>query len=195
MQQGRKATRTGWERWLLTCLLACVAVFLPLSLQADDGLPDHISSRGYLMDPDGNLTLGQVEQLPFRPMPQVLALGHTSAVIWLRVDVEPMAARDLVLTLQPPYLEDVRVFLPGTGVDDWQHVRLGTHVPYTERGRSEGHIVVNLPDRARRRICGPISGCRACSTWCSRCRSCMRKRVCSRTCSAACWSVLVSGCC
>ena len=148
MQQGRKATRTGWERWLLTCLLACVAVFLPLSLQADDGLPDHISSRGYLMDPDGNLTLGQVEQLPFRPMPQVLALGHTSAVIWLRVDVEPMAARDLVLTLQPPYLEDVRVFLPGTGVDDWQHVRLGTHVPYTERGRSEGHIVVNLPDRA-----------------------------------------------
>ena len=147
MQQGRRAAAIRIWHWLLAGLLVwlgCAALNLA---HASGGLPDHVSSRGYLLDETGEMSLQEAQQWPFRPMPPVLALGHTSAVVWLRVDVEPMAAHDLVLTLEPHNLEDVRVFLPDWG--GWRQVNLGTQVPYADRGRSEGHIAVALPDRTR----------------------------------------------
>ena len=147
MQQGRRVAGIRIWHWLLAGLLVWVGCAALNLAHASGGLPDHVSSRGYLLDETGEMSLQEAQQWPFRPMPPVLALGHTSAVVWLRVDVEPMAAHDLVLTLEPHNLEDVRVFLPDWG--GWRQVNLGTQVPYADRGRSEGHIAVALPDRTR----------------------------------------------
>ncbi|NEX22787.1 hypothetical protein G3480_21195 [Thiorhodococcus mannitoliphagus] len=74
-----------------------------------------------LVDPDGTETLDRVTQPEraedFVPRPRGFSAGYTRDVHWLRFRLYPppldtQGQRHLLLTIQPPFLDDLRLYLP-----------------------------------------------------------------------------------
>ena len=78
---------------------------------------DHIVARGWLEDPTGQLSWTEVQQHPTQPFTGTLNRGFGTAVVWLRLRIDPQAvheesspSQDLVLRMRPVYLDEVTVF-------------------------------------------------------------------------------------
>ncbi|MDD2545405.1 MAG: 7TM-DISM domain-containing protein [Burkholderiaceae bacterium] len=105
-----------WLRWFAlvgVLLWGCLAGAGPAQAQ------DHITERAWLEDPTGQLTLAEVRQRATQPFQETLNRGFGTAVLWLRLRIDPSPDRlapappeGLVLRIRPVYLDEVVVFDP-----------------------------------------------------------------------------------
>lgn len=103
-----------------------------------------------LKDPLRTLDAGTVSQLPssdFSFQHRALSLGFSDSATWLRLPApsrpsEQPPGTPWWLVLSPPYLDDIRVYIP-TG-NGWQEVRTGDRVSAHERPVLDRHFVVPL---------------------------------------------------
>lgn len=80
---------------------------------------DHITERAWLEDPQGGLTLAEVQQQTLQPYQGLLSKGYGRSAIWLRLRIDPAAQPDsaidpgrLMLRMRPVYLDEIQVFDP-----------------------------------------------------------------------------------
>ncbi len=76
-----------------------------------------IAEMAVLADPMGSETIDTVSRPErageFKPAPQGLSAGYTRSVHWLRLTLAPPREGDrLLLEIQPPYLDDLRLYVP-----------------------------------------------------------------------------------
>lgn len=103
-----------------------------------------------LQDPLRTLDAATVSQLPssdFSLQHRALSLGFSDSARWLRLPApsrpsEQPPGTPWWLVLSPPYLDDIRVYIP-TG-NGWQEVRTGDRVSAHERPVLDRHFVVPL---------------------------------------------------
>ena len=120
-------------RWLALVCALLWGVWAPLGAAYAQ---DHIVERSWLQDPGGQMGLAQVQQQPTQVFQGVLNLGYSTAVVWLRLRIDPHVdaqmpdGQKLVLRIRPAYLDEVQVFDPLANgglagvVGDSQHPRL-----------------------------------------------------------------------
>lgn len=104
------------------------------------GLPniDLAGTLYRLVDTEGTLDIDRVAApamaASFQHMPRAVSAGFTSDIHWFRVTLlrKADAPGIWVLDLGPPYLNDLRIFVPKTGGGFLEH-RLGDHVPLALR--------------------------------------------------------------
>ncbi len=104
---------------------------------------DRIVARAYFVDLDGQMTLEQVQQQAFQPYSTPLSRGYTPSVTWLRLDVAPAPEAALVLLVQPPYLDNVRLYSPQAD-GGWQMQQHGDLFAYADRPRPEVLIAFDI---------------------------------------------------
>lgn len=93
--------------------------------------PKHLS---VWIDPEGQSTLAEVMASPerFRLLPADHSGGYTRAVVWFRFEVAGPAER--WLEVQPPFLDDVRVYVPlFAGATSHQEYLTGDRQPFSAR--------------------------------------------------------------
>lgn len=75
-----------------------------------------VAEMAVLVDAAGSETIDSVSRADraadFSPAPHGLAAGYTRHVHWLRLRVQAPPERHLLLEIQPPYLDDLRLYLP-----------------------------------------------------------------------------------
>lgn len=75
-----------------------------------------IADLAVLVDPAGRETIESVSRperaQAFVPAPRGLAAGYTRDVHWLRIRLDAPPEGRLLLEIQPPYLDDLRLYLP-----------------------------------------------------------------------------------
>ncbi len=91
-----------------------------------------------LADPQGEWTLADVTEPSradaFRPLAAGLSLGYTRQIHWVRLTLQPARAGRAVLVLNPPYLDDLQVFLPDAAQPGGhRRVLTGDRVAFAER--------------------------------------------------------------
>lgn len=117
-------------RWLVQ-----LAWCWPLAALAQ-GLP--LEDVAMLVDPGGVETIASVT-VPsaagrFRPVNGALEAGYTRAVHWLRFTVRPPAAGEWWLEIQPPFLDDLRLFEPQpAGASAFRERRGGDRLVFAAR--------------------------------------------------------------
>jgi signal transduction histidine kinase len=101
---------TVWppQRWWKVLGVAFALSLSALSWASDH--PDHIVERNIWEDVSGTAGVEEAVLAPYAPLPNtsLLRRGYSSSAFWLRLHIED--DRPLVLRIQPPYLDDVRVF-------------------------------------------------------------------------------------
>lgn len=75
---------------------------------------DFISARAFWFDPTGHAGLRQAQSQEFKPYEGVLNQGYTGGAHWVRLSLRP-STQDLVLRLQPAWLDHVRLYDPLDG--------------------------------------------------------------------------------
>lgn len=120
-------------RWWLALLVLPTLAALALPIPPKPGLRDVVVLR----DEGGAETIASVVRADasrFRPLPSgVLTAGYTPAVHWLRFTVEGPAG-DWVLSVLPPYLDDLRLYEPDPNRPDrYAERRAGTDLPFSVR--------------------------------------------------------------
>lgn len=118
-------------------ILRSIAFVLGLVLWAVASADDLIVSRGVLADPGGKLTAGEAARREFAPTGNVIALGYTGDVHWIRLRVRaPSKGTEVVLRIAQPYLDEVRLYVPDA-VDpvNWRTRVTGDRYPYLSRDR------------------------------------------------------------
>jgi signal transduction histidine kinase len=128
--------------WLLA-----VGMLLCLSCWADEA-PQRLS---VWIDPEGQSTLADVVARPdrFRLLPADHSGGYTRAVVWFRFEVAGAAER--WLEVQPPFLDDVRVYVPTfAGSSQHREYQTGDRQPFSARPIPYRSFVIPLswPDEA-----------------------------------------------
>ncbi|NBD19221.1 hypothetical protein GTZ97_00860 [Aquabacterium fontiphilum] len=140
---------SAWLRLWWCGVLAVAAVCWPGSaLGAEDDL---ITSRAWLADPSGQLSLADVQAGPWQAAPRVLSRGYTADTVWLRVTVNvPRADEAVVLRVRPSYLDEVRLYHPDPAAPgQWRHRDTGDRVPFALRDRASAALaLVWHPHRA-----------------------------------------------
>lgn len=132
------------RRWLLwACLLlpwwaplheaqASTQALVLRPTMAQASLAGHLARHA---DAGGQQTLAEVvAEGAFTPLPGFGGDGYIADAIWYRFTLsrESAAPADWILELGPPFLDDIRVYLPQAG-GGWQETRLGDHQPYGQR--------------------------------------------------------------
>jgi signal transduction histidine kinase len=108
-----------------------------------------------LIDPDRRMTINDASapdsHALFQPMSGLRSGGFSPAAHWYRLTVQraPHVPADRIFEVAPPFLDDVRVYLPN-GKGGWEETRLGDHVPRDEVPlQTRMHTVgLTLPDTA-----------------------------------------------
>lgn len=115
-------------------LAACLLIIAPGHAQ------DHVSAD-VLVDTAGHWTVDAVAApgmaARFQPLRAGLAAGYTRQVHWVRADLEAPAPdatgrRRLYLEAHPPYLDDLRLYLPVPG-GGFTERRAGDRLPFAAR--------------------------------------------------------------
>ncbi|MCK9201932.1 MAG: sensor histidine kinase [Gallionella sp.] len=100
-----------------------------------------LENMAVLVDPAGTETLASVTSQEaagrFRPLANGLNAGYTRKVHWLRFTVRAPSAGEWWLEVQPPFLDDIRLYepLPGNSSPavEFRERRGGDHLPFAER--------------------------------------------------------------
>lgn len=79
---------------------------------------EFIAEKSFLVDPAGELDIGEVENQTFTPFTGMLARGYTPSVVWIRLTIAPQARTggELVLRIQPTYLDAVTLYRGDTAL-------------------------------------------------------------------------------
>lgn len=94
---------------------------------------DLITSRGFLSDPSGDLTIQSVAQQTFEPMDRVLARGYTAEVTWIKLTVRA-TLQPTMLRVKPTYLDRVALFWrDDSAPDGWAKLQNGDTVSLRDR--------------------------------------------------------------
>lgn len=107
-----------------------------------------------LVDPHGVDTIATVSaaaaQGRFRPIPGNLSAGYTHDVHWLRFTIAVPTSDEWWLEVEPPFLDDLRLFEPGP--DGYIEHRAGDTLPFTSRQQDYRGFIFKLkvPDTAPR---------------------------------------------
>lgn len=95
-----------------------------------------IDELAVLADPLGTETIESVSRPErageFLPAPRGLSAGYTRTVHWLRFRLEAPSTGHLLLEIQPPYLDDLRLYLPN-GRGDFLLRQTGDTHPFASR--------------------------------------------------------------
>ncbi|KAB7624166.1 sensor histidine kinase [Alkalilimnicola sp. S0819] len=95
-----------------------------------------LDSTAVLVDKEGTETIHSVSDPAragdFQPSPAGLSAGYTRRVHWLRIRLAPPPGGELLLEIQPPYLDDLRLYIPD-GVGGYTRHQTGDHYPYAQR--------------------------------------------------------------
>ncbi len=118
--------------------------------------PLAVRDLAVLVDPGGVATIDGVSSAAaresFTPLAGMLNAGYTRDVQWLRFSVAPPAAGEWWLEVQPPFLDDLRLFEPGAG--GFVEHRSGDRRPFVSRAEDYRAFVFKLsfPDAAPRTL-------------------------------------------
>lgn len=116
-------------------LLALACLCLYCGLAGAHGQALNVQDLAVLVDPDGVESIDSVSaptaQARFKPLPGYLSAGYTRDVHWLRFSVAVPQAGEWWLEIQPPMLDDLRLYEPlGSGF----RMRLaGDRLPFDAR--------------------------------------------------------------
>ncbi len=150
------SARKSWV-WLLPLLFQCVSVWAqaPPSRSVED--------LAVLVDPHGRATILEIADptraADFQPAPRGFSAGYTRKVHWLRFSLEPPEPnaegdRTRWLEVQPPYLDDLRLYIPiadaPDALDGYREIRTGDTRPFSERPIPARTFVfpIDFPDAA-----------------------------------------------
>lgn len=98
---------------------------------------DMVVERVWLADPTGELTLADVQAMPWQPAPRKLSRGYTADTVWMRLLVEVPDPSPVVLNVRPSYLDDVRLHVPDPDQPGRWVVRVtGDTHPFSQRERA-----------------------------------------------------------
>jgi len=94
---------------------------------------DYILTRGLLIDPSGQLSVDEVEKGSFEPSGADIVRGYSSAVLWLKIEVQAID-RPLYLRVRPPFLDSVTLYwrdrVAGSG---WEKMVNGDLIALNDR--------------------------------------------------------------
>jgi signal transduction histidine kinase len=113
----------------------------------------HIRDLAVLADPQGTETLASVRaperQADFKPVIGGYAGGYTRQVHWFRFHVEvPPHAAEIWLEVQPPYLDDLRLYVPDAAGGALRERLGGDRLPFNQRELAATGFVFRLPAAA-----------------------------------------------
>lgn len=129
---------------VVVCLLALI-ITSPASAQDSALLRTTL-----LMDPSGQLGVDDMAAQTFKPVANPFSRGYTSAVAWVKLEVAPNAAPELVLMVRQANLDTVRLYSPSAQAPGWRVQQTGDQVAYSERARTEVNLALPLtPDATR----------------------------------------------
>lgn len=127
--------------------LVCYVSLLTLPLQTAQAQEKSANSPlvqvSYYVDKEGSLRVEDIEGKKFIPTPIPFSRGYTPTVTWMKVEVAPHREPKLVLSLQPTYLDDVRLYRLD-GDKGWVFEQMGDHFPFSERIRKERVFAFNI---------------------------------------------------
>lgn len=83
-----------------------LALLLPVRMVWSQDL---VLSRGLLVDASGEMTIDQVAQSRFKPIDRMVVEGYTSAVTWLKIEVQATTT-PLVLRVLPTFLDHLTLY-------------------------------------------------------------------------------------
>jgi signal transduction histidine kinase len=113
-----------------------------------------VRNLAVLVDPKGVETIDTVSaalaQKAFRSIPGNLSAGYTRDVHWLRFTVQVPTSDEWWLEVEPPFLDDLRLFEPGPA--GFIEHRAGDTLPFTSRQEDYRGFIFKLkvPDTAPR---------------------------------------------
>ncbi|TAN78466.1 MAG: hypothetical protein EPN14_06555 [Gallionella sp.] len=118
-----------------------------------------LSNFAVLRDSAHTETIATVQAHPerFQPGTNGLTAGYTHDVHWLRFTVQraPGEQGELWLEIQPPYLDDLRLYEPGKSCPDgFCEKRAGDTLPFTAREVPYRAFVFRLNEQGRRNFYG-----------------------------------------
>ncbi len=83
---------------------------------------DYAIERAYFEDLSGQLSFEEAKNKDYQPIEYILAKGYSSSVFWVRLKIEAASIAEttlknkygdvFVLSIQPPYLDEVRLYDP-----------------------------------------------------------------------------------
>lgn len=121
----------GWRVLFLMFVLVLAA---PVWAKPDQ---DHVLERAIWEDTSANAGIEQAVQAPFAPLPHtsLLRRGYSASAYWVRLRVPMPGEGPLILRIQPPYLDDVRLF--ESSPTGWRERVAGDRHPYAARESSD----------------------------------------------------------
>lgn len=129
--------------------LAALSLLTATALAAAQVAPDLVTQRALWVDASGTASIAEVPGQPFRIIQGPVSRGYTPSATWLRIEVAPSALPELVMVVQAPYLDDVRLHSPRPG-GGWSVQQLGDRFAFAERPRQEVNFAFPLrPDAAQ----------------------------------------------
>ena len=116
--------------------------WLTLALPTAAWSQEHIVSHDWQLDATGQRTLSEAQSGPWQPAPELLSLGYTPQVLWVRLTVRATRSDDpLVLRIRPSYLDQVRLYLPDPGrAGQWVTRDTGDTLPFSTRDRASSAL-------------------------------------------------------
>jgi hypothetical protein len=128
-----------WRLRVLYTLLGHLAFFWALVFACPAVAQSvHIRDLAVLAYPQGTETLASVRaterQADFKPVIGGFAGGYTRQVHWFRFSVEvPPHADETWLEIQPPYLDDLRLYAPDAAGGALRERVAGDRLPFSHR--------------------------------------------------------------
>ena len=113
---------------LLAALLTCAG--------GAHAAPNLLVQQSMWIDESGVATIEQAVQQTFTPFVGPRSRGFSKAPTWLKLELAP-SAESLVLSVQPPYLDDVRLFEAALGPTRWRMSQAGDRYPHADRQRRD----------------------------------------------------------
>lgn len=98
-----------------------------------------VSKISYGSDPTNTQTVEQMaaRAAQFKTGMEVIALGYTTDATWVRVEVKPSTLPQLVLSVQPAFLDYVQLYSQAPDGTAWHMQQKGDRLPFLERDRKE----------------------------------------------------------
>jgi signal transduction histidine kinase len=105
--------------------LFLLVLFLSIFSQHAFAVKDYVVERSFFEDKTGQLNFDQVKNATYERMGPMLSKGYSASVFWIRLKIEggllpPQSIihktdNQIVLRIQPTYLDDIRLFDPISG--------------------------------------------------------------------------------
>ncbi len=122
---------------------ALLLLFVLLQPSAASAQQAPAIKTSYLIDKKGDFLVEMVEKMPFTPVQLPFSRGYTPTVTWLKVEVAESDIPHLVLSIQPTFLDNVRLYRH-TSENGWQPEQMGDHFPFSQRIRKERVFSFNI---------------------------------------------------